>query len=272
MPASNGEATEVFACVIGEKTVPTARMYHLSNDATPIVCTYPFWVLRRGDLVTLVDTGFARETAERRGVTYYADPLDRLGALGIDPEAVGDIVITHAHFDHLGALDPYRNAIVHIQAAELEYFTGRGAHHPYAEVAERPALEQLDRLRAEGRLDELDGAAEIELARLVPVGGHTPGMQVAAVRHRPAPLVLAADASHYFMNLEHNTPTTLIHAYEPYQSGFDVIRALSAGGNWLPGHDPKMLDLLDPVADGVYRVPLEWRTPSGASQHPNGAA
>jgi hypothetical protein len=46
----------------------------------------------------------------------------------------------------------------------------------------------------------------------------------------------------------------VIHSYEDYQRGFETIAGLSRDATWLPGHDPAMLDELQQVADGVYRV------------------
>eukprot|EP01035_Chromulina_nebulosa_P000621 gene621-863_t len=45
--------------------------------------------------------------------------------LGIAPETVEDVVITHLHYDHAGNLDLFPKARFHLQEAEMGFATGR---------------------------------------------------------------------------------------------------------------------------------------------------
>ena len=52
-----------------------------------------------------------------------ADEAVRLA--GVKPEEVTDVVISHAHWDHMGGIDLFPKATVWIQKEEFRYYTGQ---------------------------------------------------------------------------------------------------------------------------------------------------
>src|SRR6516164_9250402 len=84
------------------------------------------WVLRGPDGRTvLVDAGFYRPQylREGSGVADYTRPDRALGRLGIKPEEVTDVVVTHMHWDHADGVDLFPKARVWIQKDEYNYYT-----------------------------------------------------------------------------------------------------------------------------------------------------
>jgi glyoxylase-like metal-dependent hydrolase (beta-lactamase superfamily II) len=70
----------------------------------------------------LVDTGFMQDAgsfSRKFGIPDWVSPLTMLAALGIEPGAITDIIVTHAHFDHMGSIAEFPNAQIHIQRSEL---------------------------------------------------------------------------------------------------------------------------------------------------------
>lgn len=214
------------------------------------------WVIRDGARVVLVDTGFSAETAALRGRTLDRSPVDALADLGIAPETVSDVVVTHLHYDHAGNLDRFPAARVHLQEEELRYCTGRAMRHdrirrPYRDEDVCAAVRCL----FDGRLVLHRDTAEIlpglELHR---VGGHTPGSQVVRVGTARGQVVLASDASHYYANLINRNPFPILDDLTAVLDGYDVIESLADGPDHIvPGHDPA-------VARGFPRLPSapEW--------------
>jgi glyoxylase-like metal-dependent hydrolase (beta-lactamase superfamily II) len=225
-------------------------MFHLSPRHDDIELIYPLWVIRRGPRVTLVDTGFTAPVATARGIVDYRDPQELLGVLGIEPRDVETVVVSHLHYDHFGLPERFTRARFVIQEADIAYFTGAGAGYPAAALADTESLAALERLIAAGRVQRVRGDRVVDGLQLLHVGGHTPGSQLTLV---PGGILLACDASHFYANCETATPTAIIHSYDAYQGGFARIRA--HGERWFPGHDPRMLERLEPVAANVYRVP-----------------
>ena len=78
----------------------------------------------------VIDTGFNAEVAERRKRTFLRCPVETLGAFGIDPAAVEDVILTHLHYDHVGNFDRFPNARFHLQEREIAYATGRFMRYP----------------------------------------------------------------------------------------------------------------------------------------------
>lgn len=255
--ASQGGAdVQLYACVVGRSQIARHKMLHLSTDGDPITLIYPFWIIIRGSRVTVIDTGFNRDVAARRGVEDFHDPARLLGQIGLSGSDVDEVIVTHLHFDHFsGGVERFPRAQFLIQGADIDYFTRRGAEHPVAVIADPDAGKDIASLRAAGRLRVIDGDWHTEAAFLFHVGGHTPGSQVVVVRDTPAPVVIASDASHLYCNVQTLTPTAFIHSYDEYQMGFKTILSLAAAGHWFPGHDPLMLDGFSEVGPGVWQLP-----------------
>jgi ribonuclease BN (tRNA processing enzyme) len=82
------------------------------------------WLIRAGDRVVLFDTGFHRERwMEAFDIAdFIPDSAVRLA--GVEPGDVTDVIISHAHWDHMGGIDRLPNALLHIQQEEYTYYTG----------------------------------------------------------------------------------------------------------------------------------------------------
>src|SRR5260370_42135842 len=70
---------------------------------------FSFVLARRADRIVLVDTGFMREgsgeaMSVKFGIPSWISPLRMLAEMGVAPEDVTDIVLSHAHFDHMGSI------------------------------------------------------------------------------------------------------------------------------------------------------------------------
>jgi hypothetical protein len=75
------------------------------------------WVLKGADgRIAIVDSGFHREQYFRQfTVRDYVAPSDAIGPLGIRPDQVTDIFLTHMHWDHAGGIDLFPSARVWLQ-------------------------------------------------------------------------------------------------------------------------------------------------------------
>lgn len=83
------------------------------------------WLIRGAGRVVLVDTGFNADMARMRRRELIQCPIAALAPLGVQPEDVQHVVLTHLHYDHAGNLDLLPRARFHVQDDELDYATGR---------------------------------------------------------------------------------------------------------------------------------------------------
>ncbi|UGQ48336.1 MBL fold metallo-hydrolase [Massilia endophytica] len=137
------------------------------------------YVLRLGERVVLVDAGGGSILPSYRGTLAAT-----LRALGLAPEKVTDVLITHMHADHVGGLldgtkPMYPNATVHVHANEAKFWLAPELPSRAPEQF-RPLIlaiqSALSPYAQAGRLKAFEYKAEI-LPGIVAqdAGGHTPG-------------------------------------------------------------------------------------------------
>ncbi len=118
---------EVYAVRFG--TIPGCPVSLLVPGAEPqrkVDLAMTFWVLKGpGKRTVLVDAGFYRPKIfeEYKGIADYTRPDRAVGRLGIKPEEVTDVIVTHMHSDHVDGVDLFPKATVWIQKDEFNYYT-----------------------------------------------------------------------------------------------------------------------------------------------------
>jgi glyoxylase-like metal-dependent hydrolase (beta-lactamase superfamily II) len=208
----------------------------------PLAMDYFFYVLRDRERVVLVDTGFDPEVGRRRGRTLLCPPLEALGRLGVAPDMVAQVIVTHFHYDHIGNLGAFPAAELVVQQRELDFWAGpAGSRFQFAAQVEPREIAHVVAAARSGRVRPLQGS---ELAgpgiSAVCVGGHSPGQQVLVVDGAEGQIVLASDALHYYEELELDRPFEIFADLEETYRAFDTLRELAArpGALLVAGHDP----------------------------------
>ena len=249
VPGPGSAAREVLAVKFGYRVTSRAESYlnfHLYGEPdADLDIDYYFWVIRDGGDVYLVDTGFAPEAGDRRGRAHYGTPGEVLPDLGIAPDDVTAIVISHAHWDHTGNIAQFPNAQLVMTEAEYAFWTsplaGRRHFAAHCEPAERGRRQQAER---QDRLTLFAGQYPLAPGiELIEVGGHTPGQLVAAVA-TPAggTAVLASDALHFYQEVEHDRPFAIVADLPAMYRAYDTLAQLAAqpGTQLVAGHDPEV--------------------------------
>ena len=214
------------------------------HDESPMPLDYYVWALKSGNRTFVVDTGFDELMARQRGRTFMKSPGEGLKAIGIDPAAVSDVIITHMHYDHCGNHNLLPEARYHLQDREMQFCTGRHMQHAFMRWPfDAEDVSAMIRRLFAGRVVFHNGDEEITPGISVHhVGGHTMGMQIVRVNTRRGIVVLASDASHLYANMERAIPYPIAHNVGEVLEGYRRAYALaSSREHVIPGHDPLVL-------------------------------
>jgi glyoxylase-like metal-dependent hydrolase (beta-lactamase superfamily II) len=223
----------------------------------PMPLDYFVWAIVGGGRSFVVDTGFDRATGARRGREILRSPAEGLKLIGIDADAVEDVIVTHMHYDHAGNHAMFPRAAYHLQDREMAFCTGRcmchGAMRAPFEAEDVAAM--VKRL-FEGRVRFHDGSEELAPGVSVHhIGGHTMGLQAVRVRTRRGWVVLASDATHFYANMNEGRPFPILYNLGDMLEGYETLRRLASSRHHVvPGHDPLVLERYPAAQPGLEGI------------------
>ena len=252
-------AYEVYAVRYG--VLPKFRVSSLiagADTARRLDAAMMVWVIKDpSGRVILVDAGFKRsDLIARWKPDSFRLPSEAIGALGVKPSDVTDVIVSHVHWDHMGGADLFPKAKIWIQRDEI-------AHHLDSAGTSRdraldaPDAAMLHALRKAGRVMAVEGdAREIIPGIMVYTGGkHTFQSQYATVKTREGTIVLASDNVYLYENLDKQLP--IAQTLDPISNLAAQLRMRTLASDVrliVPGHDPAVFTRFERVADGVVRI------------------
>jgi glyoxylase-like metal-dependent hydrolase (beta-lactamase superfamily II) len=204
---------------------------------------YALWLIRGGGRNILFDSGFHRQRWFKEWtIKDYMRPDEAVRLAGVNPEDVTDVVISHAHWDHMGGIDLFPKANVWIQKDEFRYYTAEawqpGGDHDGIDPDD---VQELVRLNTAGRLRLVNGD-DVEIfpgIRAYTGARHTFASQYLRIEGNP-PFVLASDSVYLYRNLkEHKASATFSEADHAanIKNQDRMIQLAGSPERVVPGHD-----------------------------------
>lgn len=254
--ATRNDLYEIYAIKYAELSRPASENF-LGGDpheTADMPLDYYVWAVVGAERTIIVDTGFSPEVAEKRGRRITAPVADGLAALGIAPDAIRDVVITHMHYDHCGNGELFANARYHVQDAEMEYVSGRCmCHHEINKAFEADDVARMVHRVFDGRVRFHDGGGELAPGlTLHHIGGHTKGLQAVRVATERGDVVLASDATHFYAHIESGRVFPTVYNIGDVLDGYRTLNELaSSPRHVIPGHDPLVVERYPPASDAT---------------------
>jgi glyoxylase-like metal-dependent hydrolase (beta-lactamase superfamily II) len=134
----------------------------------------------------LVETGngdkFPAREKEIYGIDHDRSVAAALRELGVEPESIDWVIMTHLHFDHAGGTTARRGSDLVPVFPRARHVVQRREWEAAAHPHERNRASYLDEnyapLAAAGLIHQVEGEAElVPGVRVIPTPGHTPGHQ-----------------------------------------------------------------------------------------------
>jgi len=215
---------------------------------------YYVWAIVGPHGTFIVDTGFDRAMADKRGRTIVKPVDEGLKTLGIEADAVKDVIVTHLHYDHCGNHDIFPHARYHLQDDEMAYATGRYMRHGQMRIPfEIDDVIAMVRKVFVDRVVFHDGADEIAPGITVHrIGGHSKGLQSVRVKTRRGHVVLASDASHLYAHITEGRVFPVTFCVGDVVEGYKTLNRLAESPNHIvPGHDPRVAEIYPAARPGL---------------------
>ena len=256
--------TKIYAIRYG-KSVRKRSQSFIGGDPHdgPMPMAYYVWVIEQPHRLVVVDTGFDEQVARMREREFLICPGHAMQQLGLPPERVDDVILTHLHYDHAGNHHLFPNARFHIQADEMAYATGPWMTHKMLRLGYAAAdlKAVIDRLFAE-RLVYHEGDSTlgggIQLFRL---GGHTGGLMAVGVGTARGMVLLASDTAVFYEGLQTGRAFPAAFHVGDELKGYRRLLELAGGiDRIIPGHDVEVMrrypNALNEIAWRVDLAPL----------------
>ena len=177
----------------GKSVLPESMIFQngAGNKFRPIV--FRVYLIRTENRLILVDAGC--ETMPDFDMRDFIGPVKALNNIGISPEEITDLIITHAHHDHIECAKYFKNAVTYIQKDEYE--AGKGY------LAENLNIRTFD--------EEMLICYGI---KAVKIGGHSKGSSIVEITDADKKYVIAGDECYMRDCLTRQIPTGMAYDRE----------------------------------------------------------
>jgi glyoxylase-like metal-dependent hydrolase (beta-lactamase superfamily II) len=239
---------------------PVSSLVAGADRARRMDIAMTIWVLKGVDgRNALVDSGFHREQYFRQfTVRDYVKPSEAIAPLGLKPEDVTDIFLTHMHWDHAGGVDLFPSARIWIQKDEYDYYTSDAwqSRTTHGGIDADDVLEIVKR-NTQGKVSFVRGDDDTSLSGIgFGVGGkHTWQSQFVTVQLRERVAVVASDNMYLYENLDAHAPIAQTLDATSNLRAQDRMRSIASEPRLLiPGHDPAVFTRFPKVTDRIVRI------------------
>lgn len=177
---------EIIPVKYGKSKIGECMVFMGSESDRKIPIDFMVYILKTGDKLILVDAGC--DDLEGFALEEFIGPVKALENHGYSPENITDVIITHAHHDHIAGAKYFKNARIYIQ--KDEYADGKSY------LTENKNIITFD--------DEIEVAKGV---KAVKIGGHSIGSSVVEIESEGELFVIVGDECYKRACIDNEIPT-----------------------------------------------------------------
>ncbi|MBQ8387610.1 MAG: N-acyl homoserine lactonase family protein [Clostridia bacterium] len=219
----------VYALKYAESTVPGSWAFEGGDANEKIPISFTVYLIETETRRILVDAGC--DTMPGFDMKYFVSPVEILERRGYSPEDITDVILTHAHHDHIEAVHYFKNAAIHIQS--LEYEASQRKHKYIPEGFDLHLFDEIARI----------GDVTVRC-----IAGHAKGSCIVEFELDGKPYVISGDECYARRCLTERIPTG--SSVNPEKSRAFVEKYGDEKYTVLLCHDPDIL----PGQNGVLKI------------------
>ena len=217
------------------------------------------WLLKgSNNKYILVDAGY-NDTSKVASPKYTRPDLV-LKRLNISTDEISDIIITHAHWDHIGGITLFPKAKIWMNKEEYRYLTGE----VWQEGAKTRGFKKQDarnilEANLQGRLKLVEGD-DVEIMPGIRAYIHSKHSfenmaLVVNSNSEKNKILLASDAIWFYYNLDHLLSNTLVIDSAAFVKNLKRLKTLVPNPKLIiPGHDALIFSRFPEVAEGIVKI------------------
>jgi glyoxylase-like metal-dependent hydrolase (beta-lactamase superfamily II) len=258
--SAQAQDTRMYVFSSGALTIGKGILQNLAPNDPPIQIPVGFYVIKhpKGNIIfdtgnndkLIADPNYWPEAL--RGLKPAMTPdvaVDaQLKKIGLTPDDIKYVVLSHMHLDHGGNVGKFPNSTIVVQKSEIvnAFWPEAGTGGPYvigdfaglrAPNSNFPNSQKM--IQLDGDLD-LFGDGSVVIHRWV---AHTPGSQMMTVKLKNTGLaILTGDNVYFRENVDKNIAPNIVLAYKPdgFYRAYEWIRMMMATqkADYFTAHDP----------------------------------
>lgn len=113
-----GYEMQIIPIEYGKSVLSENMIFINGNENKFRDIVFKVYLIKTDEKLILVDAGC--ETMPGFDMREFVGTVKAIKNIGVSPEEITDVIITHSHHDHIECVKCFENAVIHIQKDEYE--------------------------------------------------------------------------------------------------------------------------------------------------------
>lgn len=221
-------AVGIYALKYGESHY-RAALVNTQAKSKNVRLNWLFYLVEAKGEYTLIDTGFENNRLRKQfGLQKFKSAHELLSLVGVTPDQINRVILTHSHFDHASNTPLFERSHVVMQVKEFHSLSDKSITPFLTSLQTQKRLQLIEQPRL--------SLGEFEL---IFTGGHTPGSQAVRLAANGKAYLFTGDEC-YFQDACHaHVPLPAASAYSQ-KNNVNFLSTVSDSDIILTGHETNL--------------------------------